>query len=639
MTTLAYVRGLFGGFLFDDFPNLVDKPELRALDGSTFRWLALAMSSNAGPLRRPISMLSFGLDYSFFGLNPIAFKLTNLIIHFINGLLLYKIFSRLATKLIQPDTPGEVTAKAIAFFAAAAWILHPLNVSTVLYIVQRMDELSTLFVLLGLIAYIHGRERMLCGKSGMARSFLGLSVFGGLAVLSKENGALIMPYALVIEYFCYHFATTQPYQRQVIKSFFVATVALPIVLVIGYIYLHPQWLGNGYAGRDFSLVERLLSETRILCSYLLWIFLPYPGWMGVYHDDISISSGLVTPLTTLPSLIIMGGLVISAWCFRKKSPAAAFGISWFLIGQSMESTIFPLELAFDHRNYLPMAGLILGVACTVTPWLMKRLRARAAVGVAISVLLLLAGITSSWAYEWGSPLRLAKYSVEKHPDSARALYELGRQIIFAGTAVGRRTQSEDQAVPYFERATRVSTTDIYAASSLLLIKARGGAEVPQASITDLAWRVRHMRQPAINPFLVVMTAAIRGELKISSRQMQQLVDSALGNPALNKSMRAMVLNNYGHYMFQIVHDDQAAVSLTLSAAAQDPTNPLFEINLTRLAIALGNLPQAETHLARATQLNRAGLYDSSIKELQSSLAELARPSASPTSGSVDRGSN
>lgn len=619
LCALVYLCGLFGGFLFDDFPNIVDKPELRALDGSLFRWLALAVSSNAGPLRRPISMLSFGVDYWFFGLSPLAFRLTNLAIHLTNGVLLYQLTRRIATRLLTRSSRTAFDSHILALLTAALWLLHPLNVSTVLYVVQRMDELATLFVLLGLLCYVEGRERMSRDLRGLAIAIPGICAFGLLAVLSKENGALITAYALVIEVCCYQFFAGTILENRILKGFLWLTVALPLILFAAFLIAHPQWLANGYAGRDFTLYQRVLSEARILCDYLLWIFLPLPRWMGVYHDDIVTSTGLLHPATTLAAFVFLVMLAVLAWRWRRRSPGFAFAISWFLVGQSMESTILSLELAFDHRNYLPMAGLLLGVVCALTPLIATKLNHRSAAAVCGAIVLALAGTTATWAYAWGDPLRLAMMEAATHPGSARAQYEAGRQIIFKGTAEGHRDAAEERAMPYFERGMRLDPLDVFTPSSLMLIHSHQGQLPTRDSVEDLAWRVRNMRQVRLSPFLVVLTAASTGGLRLTPDQMKILVNAALSNPRLTHSMRAMVLNNYGHYMFQIAHDNQAAVSLTVAAAAEDPTNPLFEINLTRLAMALDDENEARQHLLRAQGLDKAKMYTTVLADLQKKL--------------------
>jgi len=385
---------------------------------------------------------------------------------------------------------------------------------------------------------------------------------------------------------------------------------------------HPAWLESGYAERDFTLIQRLLTEPRVLCDYLVWILLPLPRWMGVYHDDIVVSTSLLSPLSTLASILFFIALVVVAWRIRKRAPALAFAVGWFLVGHSMESTILPLELAFDHRNYLPMAGLILGIVCLVGPWLYARTGRFAVLAFAV-VAVTFAGTTATWAYAWGDPLRLALIMAHDHPESARAQYEAGRRIVFDADAHGRRADGERTAIAYFERSKSLDATDMFSAASLIRAQASGKSYVPDEAIEDLARRAKTIKLAHVNPLLSLLTAATSGQLPLTDEQMGTLVYSALDNPVYPPTARAMLLSDYGQYKFLIAHDAQAAVTLTLAAAAQDPQNPLFEINVVKLALAVGDPQKATEHLAIAQRLDNARLYDRAIADLQQRLASTA----------------
>jgi hypothetical protein len=618
---LVYVRGLFGGFLFDDYGTIVDNGMLRNIDGSASRWIAAALSSDSGILRRPLSMLSFGLDYYLFGLSPLAFKLVNLVIHLGNGLLLYALAKRLAPRLsVSIDATA---ARTLALVVMALWLLHPLNVGSVVYVVQRMNLLAVLFMLAGLLCYANGRERIFRGEPGLTLAIGGLLGFGLLSVLCKENGALITAYALVMEAVCYRLRARTTNEEKTLKGFYVVTVFLPVIAFLIYIATHPAWIQRGYADRDFTFIGRLLTEPRILCDYLLWIVLPLPRWMGIYHDDIVVSTGLFSPATTILAIAFLVALVVAAWRLRARAPAFTFAVAWFLVGHSMESTILPLELAFDHRNYLPMAGLILGVICLVVPWLRARATPRVAALAVGAVGLVFSSTTAVWAYTWGDPLRLALAEGEHHPESARAQYEAGRRLIFDADAKGQRAAAEHAAVPYFERSSSLDPTSMFSAAALLRIRAADEKRVPDETVDDLARRARTIKIPHINPLLSLLTGATTGTVPLSDEQMGKLVYAALDNPAYSETMRAMLLSDYGQYKFLIAHDGQAAVTLTLAAAAEDPQNPLFEINLVKLALVIGDLEKATEHLAIAQRLDKVGYYDHTIADLQQRLTSAA----------------
>src|SRR3546814_20586495 len=105
---LVYAKGLFGGFLFDDYPNIVNNAALQAVAQHQGSWLAVAESSKSGPLHRPISSLSFAADLYFFGFEPLAFKVHNLAIHLLNGLLLYALSLRLIPRLLRQQSSPQI---------------------------------------------------------------------------------------------------------------------------------------------------------------------------------------------------------------------------------------------------------------------------------------------------------------------------------------------------------------------------------------------------------------------------------------------------------------------------------------------------------------------------------------------------
>lgn len=612
LCALGYFRGLSGGFLFDDFPNIVGNPALQAIPQGKADWLSIALLSGAGVLRRPISMLSFGLNIYAFGMNPFAFKAVNLCIHLCNGLLVFAIGRRIAGRLLAQGHAKTVRPELLAALAAGLWLLHPLNVSGVLYIVQRMNQLATLFALLGLFCYVDGRIRILRGEPGLLQPFAGLCVFGLLALLSKENGALIVGFALVIETFCFRFEAPAP-QDRMIKAFFWLSVALPIALMCTYLLIHPQILE--YSRNGFTLYTRLLSEARVVCDYLLWIFLPLPALMSIFHDDIAVSSSLLAPKSTILAIAFLLLLVFAAWKLRHRSPGFAFGIAWFLVGHAMESTFLPLELVFEHRNYLPMAGLLLGVVCAIAPSARATLP-KNGVAVACGVLLAcLAGATSTRATSWGNPLSLALDDARHHPASSRSQYEAGRQIMIDGDRRNELALAKQAAIPYFERAIAADAHDVFPAAALIQVRAETGT-VTASDLKALADRLRTAQSgEQANAFLDFVVTASKGGLSLKPQDMSVLIEAFFANARWRPQVRAMMYNDYGAYLFNVVHDNQGAIKLTSAAAAEDPQNPYFELNLAKIALALGYTDKAAEHLAAARNLNKAGIYDAAIADL------------------------
>src|SRR5688572_15119706 len=189
LTAVAYVPGLNGIFFFDDFSNILENERLIHAPVSIEGAYRAAFSIDSGQLKRPVSLLSFWANIRLTGLNPFAFKLTNLFIHLINGLLIYALcIQLLAVYRKRFETQIDKThARWIALSATGLWLLHPLNLTSVLYVVQRMNSLAALFTLAGLVCYVAGRQRLDSGKLAWPSLLMSFFPFGALALLSKEN--------------------------------------------------------------------------------------------------------------------------------------------------------------------------------------------------------------------------------------------------------------------------------------------------------------------------------------------------------------------------------------------------------------------------------------------------------------------
>lgn len=428
-TVAAYWPGLHGPLLLDDVPNL--EPLLTWWHGEN-SWQWALRGNHSGPLGRPLSMLSFMGNFLLSGDSVFALKFTNLLLHLACGVVLFALVRRLLRRDPRLEPHADFTALAIA----AIWLLHPLQVSTVMYVVQRMAQISALFTLLGMLAYVHGRELLDAGRqrSGIAWLWLACPAFTVLGMLGKEIGALVPLFCLVIEAIYFSGAARRPLA---VKLFFLLSIVLPGVLVTLWLARDPQRLLAGYAGRDFSLGERLLSQARVLVGYLQSILLPAGRNLGIYTDDFVASRGWLTPWTTLPAVALWIGLVIATAVCRRRLPAFSAGVLLYLAGHVLESTVWPLELYFEHRNYLPMFGILLALAGLVQP-LAAMLIAHSPrlhgvlVAALAALLLLLALATNARAWVWAHETLLTQQSLIAHPRSLRARMDRATQWLDAG---------------------------------------------------------------------------------------------------------------------------------------------------------------------------------------------------------------
>src|SRR5690606_19348161 len=291
----VYLPGLSGPFLFDDFPNLEQLGARGPI--KSFELLQAYLTSGfAGPTGRPVSLLSFLLDANDWPADPRPFKRTNLIVHLTVGFVLYSA----TQKLLQASGRTSEEATRIAALSAALWLLNPFLVSTTLYTVQRMTQLAALFVLGGIWCYLHGRGLLTSKpRHGYAWISLGVPLFTLLALLSKENGALLPLLVLVIHLHLNLSGNTNRPARLWVTLFLV----VPSLMIIVYLAMRIPSSDRAFASRDFTLGERLLSQPRFLWDYLYHLTIPHIQTQGLFQDGRIVSKGLLEPWTTLPALL------------------------------------------------------------------------------------------------------------------------------------------------------------------------------------------------------------------------------------------------------------------------------------------------------------------------------------------------
>ena len=424
----AYHRGLSGDFLFDDFANLPAIGATGPVNNWTTFWRYIT-SGTADPTGRPVTLLTFLIDARNWPASPHSFKVTNLILHLINGALLAWVLWKLGQALAAGEDRRGIAIAAL--FGAGAWLLHPLLVSTTLYVVQREAILPAAFVLTGMLGWMASREALARGhvKRALAGMLLSAWLCTLLAVLSKANGALFPILLLLTEWIVLTPRRPMPdiplerWRKRAVGILLV----LPSALVIAYLlYLLPGVIARTPTYRGWTVGERLLTESRIVVDYLRLLFIPHAHSTGLFNDQFPISTGWMHPASTLPCIALILALIGAGFALRKKYPAIALALLFYFAAQLMESTWLSLELYFEHRNYLPAMLLFWPIGLWLgRPGPLRLLR----VGAAALVLAVLATMTSQRATLWGDGFRQAQVWAAINPDSARAqtnaaLYDL-----------------------------------------------------------------------------------------------------------------------------------------------------------------------------------------------------------------------
>ena len=419
---LVYGETLDHPFYFDDTTNITENPHIRLEE---FNLVGLKRVVAGGHLTsRPVANLSFALNYLFGEYNPVLYRLINILIHGLNGLLLFKLLS-LTLRMPIASIPQE-KVHLLAYVTALIWLVHPLHIQSVTYIVQRMNSLATMFYFMAMIFYIMGRQCPVAKRKRLM--FVGCLISGLLALGSKEI-AITLPFMLWI----YEWFFFKDMDR---KWFRINATSMVIGFGFGLLMLLFFWsifepgagllntIVSSYSHRDFTMEQRLLTELRVVVFYISLFLWPYPDRLTLLHD-FPLSNSFFDPLSTLGSLLFLLVLAGVAIRLARNYRLYSFCLIWFLGNLTLESSVIGLEIIFEHRTYLPSTFLTLLVVLIAhrfleVAWLKK--------GLLLFVLVLL----SFWTYQrnqvWENKVSFWLDCLEKCPTEIRVQNNLGQAL-------------------------------------------------------------------------------------------------------------------------------------------------------------------------------------------------------------------
>lgn len=584
-----YWPGLHGAFFFDDATSIV-LPEGIRLETLTFESVCQALASGySGPFGRPVAQLTFALNHYFSGFDPFAFKATNLAIHFACGILVFVLSLRLLAAARPRAKQGYVVIASGV--VAGLWLLHPIQLLPVLHVVQRMTSLSAFFLLAALLLHIIGRE--LSGRAGPAMLFLAWAVLWPLSFFSKETGLLFPVFVLAWELMIRRAAVGR--LDRLARGYAVLSGAAALAVLAYLCTPYANWLWSGYDMRPFTLMERLLTESRVLWFYLGLIVAPRLEEFGLYHDDIAVSSGLFTPWTTTPALLallVIAGLV---WRWRVRAPIVAFGLAWFLIGHAMESTFLPLEIAHEHRNYLPLFGILL-VAGRAFLWALEGVGLRKTIGVtlALAATFYCAFVTAMRAHQFGEEGRRTQIEAQHHRLSAHAQFEAGAFLAGMPDAAVSNGPTYALARTHFELANNLDPNFKMGLLGLIQLNCKAGVPVVRAEADELSQRLRETPfAPADrNVLYSVKEMSIAGTICLERPDMQTLFSAAFANPTISPSVLAMLYSWYADYLL-LKQKDIAAAKVALGKSLRlVPSNSSNQLKWAQLILLEGRRAEA-----------------------------------------------
>lgn len=436
-----YAPAIKGPFIFDDKPNILESQAIRLTD---FSFSGLQKAASEGRLRtRPVANVSFALNYLVHEYNVHGYHIFNIIIHAINGLLLFFLF-RLTLNLIKPTEEQNIAANVVPFIAALVWLVHPLQSQSVAYVVQRMNSMVAMFYILAILLYALAR---LVGKNkSKYLLFGGCIVSGLLAFGTKENSATLPAFIFLFEWFFFQNLDFKWLKKKMYYIFIVLIISAVITFwVLGD---NPMdRIFSGYVIRDFTPEQRVLTQFRVIFFYISQLIFPHPSRLSLEHDfplSYTIADPPITVLAIGALLFILGLAIF----FARKHRLVSFAVLWYFGNLFIESSFMPLEIIFEHRSYLPSMFPILAATVLAAKFIrMPKLK------IAISCLIIV--VLSFWTFErsrvWGDDELLNRDNVAKAPNKSRMYTNLANVLIKKGKL--------DEALKNYYAALRLNPND------------------------------------------------------------------------------------------------------------------------------------------------------------------------------------
>lgn len=455
---MIYSSSLKGPFLLDDGRNIEKNSNIRM---TRLTWNNLNQIAHSGLLpNRPLAYISFALNYYLHRYNVVGYRLINILIHLVSGILLYLVVKN--TMVLPVVTSRYGHFMWIPYVAACVWLIHPLHSQSVTYIVQRMTSMAAMFYMLSMWLYIKARQSDRTIFQMVL--FAGCGISGILALGTKETSATLPVFIFLYEWFFFQDLSPGWLKRRIILIVGVGVLFCSVV----FLYTDGQPLAKimaTYKTRDFTLLQRVLSESRVVILYLGLIFYPHPDLLNLDYD-FPLSYSIIDPPTTLLAFAIIIGMLTLAFWLAPKDRLVSYCLFWFLGNLVIESTVVGLELVFEHRTYLPSMLIVVMTILLVNRYLRPNLLKVVAV---ISLIMVL----SVWTYErnsvWNSDVTLWQDVVKKSPQKARPHNNLGNAL--------RRQGKLSEAIYHFKEALRIDPNYAKAHNNLgIVLATQGDAE-------------------------------------------------------------------------------------------------------------------------------------------------------------------
>ena len=461
---LVYSNTFKVPFVFDDAPNIVENPDIRSLN--YFIDSLKLVNTNLFTQSRFIGYLTFALNYKFGGLNVTGYHIVNLIIHIFNAILVYylvvltfktsffKVSVVSASSSNQPDQSNLPTFQPFNYlplFVALLFVCHPIQTQAVTYIVQRFASLAALFYLLSLVLYIKFRIQDEKNQASEPRLYAirytlyAFSLISAVLAMRTKEISFTLPFIIILYEFMFFREELKKrllYLGPIILLLFI--IPLTFLIATGSIASLKD-IDQSVQAANFRNIPRwdyLLTQFRVIVTYIRLILLPVGQNLDYeYHIQSSLFNPQVLLSFLLLLLILCSGIYIAYLSYKKNNAELrliSFGIFWFFITLSVESSIIPIsDVIFEHRLYLPATGFFI-TAVTALMVIKGKLQNKFYVSekIIISSILIVLCVFSFAAYErnkiWQNSVKLWGDVLKKSPGNIRAHSHYGNALLESG---------------------------------------------------------------------------------------------------------------------------------------------------------------------------------------------------------------
>jgi Flp pilus assembly protein TadD len=428
LSFLIYFNSFLNDFVFDDIPLILENPTITSLKNIPY----LLGITTGNVSYRPLRFISYAIDYYFWGLNPVGYHLSNILLHIASSFLVFGVIFRL--------TGGYWCA----FFSALFFCINPVQTDSVAYLSGRRDILCALFYLAGFYFFLRYRE-------DRKFRYLLLTFFSYILSLSSKEMGVTLPLLL----FVYDFIEVTSREKGLWSSFKEVwsryyPLYLPVFLVgiwFAYykIFLNYPSSRHEYYGR--SMMTNFLTVGKILVYYLKIIFMPVVLNADYSYNAFPLSGG-IGEAGTFFSIVILAGIFFLIARLLTREKLIAFGLLWFFVTILPVCQIFPHhELLAEHYLYLPIVGISLVIGYGMNSVMGGYRFRRWLIGTFVLVIIIFGVRVADRNRDWRDGFTFWSRTVRTVPQCARALDNLGVEYY--------NLKKYREAVTYHERAIKL----------------------------------------------------------------------------------------------------------------------------------------------------------------------------------------